>query len=113
VLDASHQLIELFLTFDRVDVVRVKSIDGVFAFDANVFGQMVGAGNANLQALGDFAGQFVEHADGPISYGQTQPAHFRQFHIVVVVVVAGGHVDIDDHQHHRRRRRQSLHNQQK
>lgn len=48
------QLIELFLALDRVGVVGVKIVDGVFAFDAHVLGQLVGTGYVQLQTLGDF-----------------------------------------------------------
>lgn len=80
------QLIELFLAFDGVDVVSVKFVDGVFALDAYVLGQLVGARDADLHALGDLVGQFVEHADGPVGRGQTQPANFGQFHVATDTV---------------------------
>jgi len=98
------QLIELFLALDRVGVVRVELVDGVFALDAHVFGQLVGPGYVDLQALGYLVGQFVENADGPLDRGQAQPAHFGQLHVDVVGVntaaataAAAGHIDIDRH----------------
>lgn len=87
---AVDQLTELFLTFDRVGVVRVKLVDGVLAFNAHVLGQLVGAGDADLQALGDLAGQLVEHADRPVGYGHAQPAHFRQVHVGGVTLTLTG-----------------------
>jgi len=47
VLDVS-QLIELFLALDRVGVVRVELVDGVFALDAHVLGQLVSAGYVDM-----------------------------------------------------------------
>lgn len=102
VLDV-RQLIELFLALDRVGVVRVELVDGVFALDAHVFGQLVGPGYVDLQALGYLVGQFVENVDGPLDRGQAQPAHFGQLHVDVVGVntaaatAAAGHIDIDRH----------------
>lgn len=92
------QLIELFLAFDGVGVVRVELVDGVFALDAHVLGQLVGAGYVDVQTLGYLVGQFVENADGPVDRGQAQPAHFGQLHVVVVTTTAAaGHIDIDRH----------------
>jgi len=97
VLDVG-QLIELFLAFDGVGVVRVELVDGVFALDAHVLGQLVSAGYVDVQTLGYLVGQFVENADGPVDRGQTQPAHFGQLHVVVVTTTAAaGHIDIDRH----------------
>jgi len=101
VLDV-RQLIELFLAQDRVGVVSVELVDGVFALDAHVFGQLVGPGYVDLQALGYLVGQFVENADGPLDRGQAQPAHFGELHVDVVGVnaaaaAAAGHIDIDRH----------------
>lgn len=94
------QLIELFLAFDGVGVVRVELVDGVFALDAHVLGQLVSAGYVDVQTLGYLVGESVENADGPVDRGQAQPAHFGQLHVVVVVVTttaAAGHIDIDRH----------------
>lgn len=66
---------------------------------------MVGAGYADLQTLRYFVSQFVEHADGPVGHGQTQPAHFRQFNVHVVVLAAVGHVDIDRRRRYSQQRR--------
>lgn len=74
------QLIELFLALDRVGVVGVKIVDGVFALDAYVLGQLVGTGYAQLQTLGYFVCQLVEHVHGPVGCGQAQTTHFRQLH---------------------------------
>jgi len=100
VLDV-RQLIELFLALDCVGVVRVELVDGVFALDAHVFGQLVGPGYVDLQALGYLVGEFVKNADGPVDRGQAQPAHFGQLHVDFVGVntaaAAVGHIDIDRH----------------
>lgn len=96
-----RQLIELFLALDRVGVVCIELVDGVFALDAHVFGQLVGPGYVDLQALGYLVGQFVKNADGPVDRGQAQPAHFGQLHVDVVgantAAAAAGHIDIDRH----------------
>lgn len=95
------QLIELFLAFDGVGVVRVELVDGVFALNAHVLGQLVSAGYVDVQTLGYLVGQFVENAEGPVDRGQAQPAHFGQLHVVVVTTTAAaaaaGHIDIDRH----------------
>jgi len=103
VLDV-RQLIELFLALDRVGIIGVEIVDGVFALDAHVFGQLVGPGYVDLQTLGYLVGQFVENVDGPIDRGQAQPAHFGQLHVDVQVnaaaataAAAAGHIDIDRH----------------
>lgn len=77
-----HQVIKLFLTLESVDEVRMKFVHGVFALDAHMFGQVVSAGNADLQTLSDLTGKLVENADWPVGRGQAQPANFSQFHIV-------------------------------
>lgn len=98
VLDV-RQLIELFLALNRVGVIRVELVDGVFALDAHVFGQLVGPGYVDLQTLGYLVGQFIENVDGPVDRGQAQPAHFGQLHVddVVNTTAAAGHIDIDRH----------------
>jgi len=105
VLDVGQLFEELFLALDHVGVVRVVIVDGVFALDAHVFGQLVGPGYVDPHGLGYLLGQFVENADGPVDRGQAQPAHFGGLHVGAAAAVANtaaasaaaGHIDIDRH----------------
>lgn len=102
-LDVGQLFEELFLALDHVGVVRVVIVDGVFALDAHVFGQLVGPGYVDPHGFGYLVGEFVENADGPVDRGQAQPAHFGGLHVDAAVVntaaatAAAGHIDIDRH----------------